>query len=74
MIETSSPVLRKNWHRWHYQPERRAEGHRWRSTIWTQRLQLRLLLRDSPSLQPQVPPFVGDVYPAARAEACDETG
>jgi Domain of unknown function DUF29 len=60
--------------KWHYQPERRSEGHSWRSTIRTQRLQLRLLLRDSPSLRPQVPPFVADVYPAARAEACDETG
>jgi hypothetical protein len=60
--------------KWHYQPERRAEGHSWRSTIRTQRLQLRLLLRDSPSLRPQVPPFVADVYPAARAEACDGTG
>src|SRR5919106_4288377 len=60
--------------KWHYQPERRSEGHSWRSTIRTQRLQLRLLLRDSPSLRPQVPPFVADGYPAARAEACDETG
>lgn len=60
--------------KWHYQPERRSEGHSWRSTIRTQRLQLRLLLQDSPSLRPQVPPFVADVYPAARVEACDETG
>jgi hypothetical protein len=60
--------------KWHYQPARRTEGHSWRSTIRTQRLQLRLLLRDSPSLRPQVPPFVADVYPAARAEAGDETG
>jgi hypothetical protein len=60
--------------KWHYQPERRVEGHSWRSTIRTQRLQLRLLLRDSPSLRPQVPPFVAEVYPTARAEACDETG
>ena len=60
--------------KWHYQPDRRVEGHSWRSAIRTQRLQLRLLLRDSPSLQPQVPTYVADVYPAARAEACDETG
>jgi hypothetical protein len=60
--------------KWHYQPERRVEGRSWRSTIRTQRLQLRLLLRDSPSLRPQVPTFVADVYLASRAEACDETG
>ena len=60
--------------KWHYQPERRIEGHSWRSTIRTQRLQLRLLLRDSPSLRPQVPTYVADLYPAARAEAGDETG
>jgi hypothetical protein len=60
--------------KWHYQPEGRVQGHSWRSTIRTQRLELRLLLRDSPSLRPQVPAFVVDVYPAARMEACDETG
>lgn len=60
--------------KWHYQPDRRSEGHSWRGTIRTQRLQLRLLLRDSPSLRPQVPTYVADVYPAARSAACDETG
>jgi hypothetical protein len=73
---TLPPTLpaRSHFPTWHYQPERRAEGHSWRSTIRTQRLQLRLLLRDSPSLRPQVPPLVVDIYLAARAEACDETG
>lgn len=60
--------------KWCYQPERRVEGHSWRSTIRTQRLQLRLLLRDSPSLRPQVVSFLADVYPTARSEASDETG
>jgi hypothetical protein len=45
-----------------------------RSTIRTQRLELRLLLRDSPSLHPRVPAFLVDIYPAARVDACDETG
>jgi hypothetical protein len=67
-------VLMMHLLKWHYQPERRLEGHSWRSTIRTQRLQLRLLLRDSPSLRPQVPTFVAEVYPAARTEASDETG
>ena len=60
--------------KWHYQPEGWVQGHSWRGTIRTQRLELRLLLRDSPSLRPQVAAFVADVYPAARADACDETG
>lgn len=60
--------------KWCYQPERRAQGHSWRSTIRTQRLELRLLLRDSPSLHPQAPAFLMDIYPAARVDACDETG
>jgi Domain of unknown function DUF29 len=60
--------------KWHYQPEGRVQGYSWRSTIRTQQLELRLLLRDSPSLWPQVAAFVADVYPAARADACDETG
>jgi Domain of unknown function DUF29 len=67
-------VLMMRLLKWHYQSERRLEGHSWRSTIRTQRLQLRLLLRDSPSLRPQVPTFVADVYPVARTEASDETG
>ena len=67
-------VLLMHLLKWHYQPDLRVEGHSWRSTIHTQRLQLRLLLRDSPSLRPQVSAFVGEVYPAARLEASDETG
>jgi hypothetical protein len=59
--------------KWHYQPKRRVQGRSWRSTIRTQRLELRLLLRDSPSLRPQVPAFLRDIYPAARTDACDET-
>jgi hypothetical protein len=39
--------------KWHYQPEGRVQGHSWRSTIRTQRLELRLLLQDSPSLRPR---------------------
>jgi len=60
--------------KWCYQPKRRVQGRSWRSTIRTQRLELRLLLRDSPSLRPQVPAFLVGLYPAARADACDETG
>jgi hypothetical protein len=59
--------------KWHYQPEGRVQDHSWRSTIRTQRLELRLLLQDSPSLRPQVAAFAADVYPAVRADACDET-
>jgi hypothetical protein len=59
---------------WRYQPEGRQRGHSWRSTIRTQRRELRLLLRDNPSLSPQVLTVVIESYPNARAEALDETG
>ncbi len=34
----------------------------------------RLLLRDNPSLRPQVPTILMESYPDARVEALDETG
>lgn len=58
----------------YYQPTERQEGRSWRSTIRIQRLDLGLLLRDNPSLRPQLPIVLTERYPAARAHASDETG
>jgi hypothetical protein len=60
--------------KWRYQPERRQEGHSWRSTIRTQRRELRRLLQQNPSLVPQVAPIMAEGYEDARLEASDDTG
>jgi len=61
--------------KWHYQPEAHQEHrHSWRSTINVQRDRLELLLRDNPSLRPQLPEVLAERYPKARKHASDETG
>jgi Domain of unknown function DUF29 len=59
--------------KWCYQPEKRQEGHSWRSTIRTQRRELRRLLQQNPSLEPLVSIVIADGYADARLEASDET-
>jgi Domain of unknown function DUF29 len=58
--------------KWASQPGRRLESHSWYDTIREHRNQIARLLRDSPSLKPQVPLLVEEVYPAARAWALGE--
>ncbi len=57
--------------KWRYQPEKR--GSSWRQSIRNRRLEIQKLLRDSPSLTGQIPQMLDDEYPAARADAIDET-
>jgi hypothetical protein len=45
----------------------------WQSTIRTQRYELELLLRDSPSLEAQVPVLLTEVYSHAREVALEDT-
>ena len=59
--------------KWQYQPARRQEGHSWRSTIRTQRRELRRLLQQNPSLVPQVTPVIVEGYEDVLLEASDET-
>jgi hypothetical protein len=59
--------------KWRYQPEKRQEGQSWRSTIRTQRRELRRLLQQNPSLAPLVSLVMADGYADARLEASDET-
>jgi hypothetical protein len=58
--------------KWAYQPLRRQEGHSWYDTIRAHRNELARLLRDNPSLKPQVAPVLEEVYPDARAWALGE--
>jgi hypothetical protein len=58
--------------KWCYQPLERSGS--WRSTIRTQRRELRRLLQQNPGLRPLVPDTVADGYPDARLDAGDETG
>jgi hypothetical protein len=70
-IQTSVIHLLK----WCYQPEEHQyHGHSWRSTINEQRDRLELLLRDNPSLRPQLPEVLAERYPKARKRASEETG
>jgi hypothetical protein len=57
---------------WWAKPEDRCG--RWQSTIHTQRYELELLLRDSPSLKAQVPGLLTEVYPHAREVVLEDTG
>ena len=67
-------VLLMHLLKWRYQPERRRTGHSWRSTIRTQRRELRRLLAQNPGLQPLVDPTIADSYAEACLDAADETG
>ena len=58
--------------KWECQPGRRQEGHSWYDTIREHRSQIARLLRDNPSLTPQVTPLLEAVYPEARAWALGE--
>ena len=76
-LEHRVEVLMMHLLKWQYQPEGRLESHSWYDTILEQRHQLALLLRDNPSLRPQMSAFLADAYPRAcrraRAEMRPET-
>ncbi|MBW4514637.1 MAG: DUF29 domain-containing protein [Timaviella obliquedivisa GSE-PSE-MK23-08B] len=57
--------------KWQFQSERRS--HSWQSTITEQRIQLELVLEDSPSLKGLVPDLLEGAYQQARVKAADET-
>jgi len=58
--------------KWRSQPSEHAGS--WRSTIRTQRRELRRLLQHNASLRPLVARVMADDYGDARLEASDETG
>ena len=58
---------------WRYQPERRMSGHSWESTIIEQRRRIRRLLRESPSLRPEILSLIEEEYCDVRRQAAIET-
>lgn len=73
-LENRLDVLLMHLLKWRYQPEMRQTGHSWSSTIYTQRTRIARLLHRNPSLRPQVPGMIEDVYPSSRRLANMETG
>lgn len=57
--------------KWKYQPEKQSNS--WQYTIYEQRLQLRLIMEDSPSLKPFAQDILVKCYQEARKEAVKET-
>ncbi|MEY6431349.1 DUF29 domain-containing protein [Thioalkalicoccus limnaeus] len=53
------------------QPERRSRS--WEVTVITQRIDIKLLLKESPSLRPTLAAALGAIYDTARREAAQET-
>ncbi len=64
-------VLLMHLLKWKYQPSKRSNS--WLNTIREQRLQLSLLLEDSPSLKPLLEQQFEQWYQYARKEAVKET-
>lgn len=58
--------------KWQYQPERR--GNSWKHTIKNQRLEVRELLKDSPSLKYEIDNQIEYAYEKALNIAIEETG
>lgn len=58
--------------KWQVQPERR--GRSWRNTLIEQRRQAEKLLKESPSLRPQLLDLRDEAYPDALRDAINETG
>jgi hypothetical protein len=58
--------------KWQVQPELRSPS--WRHTLIEQRRQAEKLLKESPSLRPQVPELRHEAYPDAARDAVHETG
>ncbi|WP_242464352.1 DUF29 domain-containing protein [Thiococcus pfennigii] len=52
-------------------PERRSRS--WDVTVITQRIDIKLLLRESPSLRPTLAPALDEIYDTARRDAAQET-
>lgn len=58
--------------KWKYQHEEQSKS--WVRTIREQRHQIKMVLRDNPSLKPSIGEYLNDAYPYARDAAHLETG
>src|SRR5262245_40402306 len=68
-LESDLEVVLLHLMKWQQLPTYREESHSWFDTIVEHRSRIRRLLRDNPSLRPQVEEIVQDVYPTARERA-----
>ena len=68
-LESDLEVLLIHLIKWQQLPTYREESHSWFDTIVEHRSRIARLLRDNPSLRPQVAALVQDVYPTARTRA-----
>jgi len=71
-IESHLFVILLHLLKWQYQSQRRGKS--WRLSVWNGRLDIIRLLKDSPSLHPQLFTLATEEYPAARKQAANETG
>ncbi len=71
-LESRLTVLIMHLLKWEYQPERQSNS--WRSTIVTQRKEIKRLLRDSPGLKPTVNEIIIEIFHDAVELAAIETG
>jgi hypothetical protein len=65
-------VLLAHFLKWQYQPDKRSRS--WKNTIKVQRLDLRELLDENPSLQPSLQEAMVSAYTKARLLAASDTG
>ena len=70
-LESRLAVILLHLLKWQTQPELR--GTSWRSTLRTQRREIRRLLKQSPSLRREVPDLMREAYGDAVKDAVDET-
>jgi len=71
-LASNLEVLLRHLLKWAYQPEKQTNS--WRAMIRERRRQIHRLLRESPSLKPELEERLWEEYEAARKLAADETG
>ena len=71
-LENRLIVLLSHLLKWQLQPGLR--GASWRQSLRNRRITIQKTLQDSPSLAQRLPEMLTNEYPAARADAIDETG
>lgn len=71
-LESRLTVVLARLLKWQFQPAKRSKS--WQRTLVEQRKRIARLLRDSPSLGPQLPALLPDAYDSALRLAADDTG
>jgi hypothetical protein len=71
-LQSRLTVLLMHLLKWQFQPEMRSRS--WRGTLLEQRIRLRKLLQESPSLRSFLADAISECYEDAKLKACAETG